>query len=213
MEKKATYHIVSSENQIVDNEPAKTNLVDLLLATRVINQDPRAEKELMARVFDATLSTVSYALQFRENVDDIVQESLLEILHSMEQYRGECSLETWARKISARAAVREIRRNERRRKLFFWFQAPSAQESVAEDHLLDKVLGKELLLLIGRLPPKQQIAIQLRFVHELGLTEIAQIVNSSEETVRKRIQIGRKRLQQMIKNSPVLKDWLTEGMG
>jgi len=197
----------------VNSDPLSEREADLVLAAALIQGNKAAQQKLVKRVFDVVVSTVSYALNNCAFADDAVQDSLMEILKSMKYFRGECSLETWARKIAIRTASRHVRKQRRRNALLFFLPRPPEMElPQAEEHVSKRELRLHLNTLVAKLPEKQQVAIRLRFVNELSLKEISQIVNAPQETVRDRIKTGKKKLRKIIADNPAFEGWLTKGI-
>ncbi len=186
---------------------------DTALASACARHDPSAERRLIQQVFDLVVSTISYAVNSRTYADDIVQEALIEILDSMVHYRGDCSIETWTRKIALRVAMKTVKKQRRRAGLMFFFPRSEPEQPKAEEFTSNQQLRFHLNALVSKLPIKQQIAVRLRFVNELSIKEISQIVDAPEETVRHRIMTGRNRLKKIIERNPAFEGWLKKESG
>jgi RNA polymerase sigma-70 factor (ECF subfamily) len=159
------------------------------------------------------VSTISYTVNSSTYADDIVQDALLEILSSMTYFRGDCSLETWARKIAIRVAMRTLKKQRRREGLMMFFRRSEPEQPMIEEFASERELRFQLNSLVAGLPVKQQVAIRFRYVHELSIREISQIVDAPEETVRHRINTGRKKLRKVIAGNPAFEGWLNKESG
>ncbi len=71
---------------------------------------------------------------------------------------------------------------------------PVAPEMSSHEELLD---GKRVLTLLGHLPKLYRDAIFMRYVEELSLTEIAEILGESENTISVRVHRGIKKLREL----------------
>ena len=181
------------------------------LASAAASGDREAQRLLINEVFDTVSATVSYALNAHVFVQDVVQESLVEILKSMKYFRGECSLATWARRISMRVAYRKVRNYRKYQKKLQSYTQDTYVDAVGEHKLISRELQYQINNAISLLPIKQQQVIRLKYIHEHSISEIAQIVEAPQETVRDRLKVGKKKLKRILTKNPVLSDWIEKG--
>jgi RNA polymerase sigma-70 factor, ECF subfamily len=181
------------------------------LATGAAQGDREAQRLLVNEVFDTVTATVSYALNSSVFAQDVVQESLVEVLKSMKYFRGECSLATWSRRISMRVAYRKIRMNRKYQQRLRSFTQDTYEEARGEHDLISRELQNEINSAISLLPIKQQQVIRLKYIHEHSISEIAQIVEAPQETVRDRLKVGKRKLKRILTKNPDLKDWIEKG--
>ena len=181
------------------------------LASACAGGDREAQRQLVNAIFDTVTSTVSYALNSHIFAQDVVQESLMEVLNSMKYFRGECSLATWSRRISMRVAYKKLKLYRKHQKQLQSFTPESAEAPKGEHAVGARELRMQLNSAIAALPIKQQQVIRLKYVHEHSVQEIAQIVDAPQETVRDRLKVGKKKLKRLLSKNPALRDWIKKG--
>ncbi|MBN2529322.1 MAG: sigma-70 family RNA polymerase sigma factor [Deltaproteobacteria bacterium] len=181
------------------------------IACACANGDREAQRQLINSVFDAVTATVSYALNTHVFAQDVIQESLVEILNSMRYFRGECSLTTWSRRISMRVAYKRLKKFRKYQKQLQSYTPDDAIEPQGELAVGSKELRLQINSAISSLPIKQQQVIRLKYIHEHSIQEIAQIVDAPQETVRDRLKVGKKKLKRLLSKNPALSDWIKKG--
>ena len=120
--------------------------------------------------------------------EDATQEVFMRALTHRERFRGDSTPFTWLYRVATTACLQQLRNNQRRAEKIRGIQA-SARTVVEPDPSqrmdLSRVLAEE---------DEQTLAIAyLRFVDELTLEEVAEIVGLSRKTVQKRIDALRAR--------------------
>lgn len=187
---------------------------DLALAGRVAAGDPCAEREWVERLLDG-VRTLVYCLAGNDrDADDFVQLSILEILGSAGTFRAESSLQAWATKIAVRTTMRQL--NKRRWRSQFVVLEPGFNEQAlahlsgadAEELLIKRRLQSSLLQALGTLKPKYQVALTLRLAQGYSVSEIADITDTTFNTVRERLRVGRQKLHRLIQMYPQLREWV-----
>jgi RNA polymerase sigma factor (sigma-70 family) len=136
------------------------------------------------------------------DADDVFQETFLAALRTYPRLRDARHLDRWLLRIASRKAIDHHRARGRR-------PIPSddlperAQETVPEtvpETVMEQAPGAddELWSAVAALPPRQRIAVVYRHVLDRPYAEIAELMETSEETVRANVYQGVKRLREAI---------------
>ncbi len=190
---------------------------DLALASAA-GCDERASRAVVERLLDRVRATVHYLVAGSSDADDLVQLSLVEILRSIDSFQGRSRLETWADRVTVRTVMRELKRRQRQERPLVRDSgaglAPEdrAQEVLRQDGAQEREalrgqLRRRLALKLQRLSPPRRAVVVLRYVHGYSIREISRITDAPPNTVRDRLQVGKRLLRGFILRDPVLRDW------
>ena len=190
---------------------------DLLLASAAGRRDGQAQRALVARLLDRVRATVHYLVAGHSDAEDLVQLSLVEILRSVGSFQGRSRLETWADRVTVRTAMRELHRRRRHDRALVRDrdEGVAAADRAAEVSLsgpqereaLRGQLRSRLAGKLQRLSPERRAVVILRFVHGYSIHEISRLTGAPPNTVRDRLQVGKRLLRGFILKDPVLRDW------
>ncbi len=160
-----------------------------------------AVSEAAARSFDALVALhrpriFRFALASLRDPDaagTVTQDCFLKAYRAQDRFRRECSMETWLMQI----AVNLIRDYARNRKLQFWRRTRETESAadILANHCDERGRSPEALALMkervgavweaaAKLPGKQKAVFLLRFVEDLDLLEIAEVMKMKEGTVK-----------------------------
>ncbi len=125
----------------------------------------------------------------KENALDIVQDSIVKALHSVDRLDELAYMKTWFYRIVINTAIDFIRKHQR--------------VTVMEDDVLgsflpmqeDEFTDMDLQNAIDQLPLKQRTLITLRFFEDLKIDEIADITGDNINTVKTRLYAALKKLR------------------
>jgi RNA polymerase sigma-70 factor (ECF subfamily) len=170
--------------------------VRLMLAFR--NGDERAFDALFERWAGRVLRFVERMVREPGVAEDLVQETFLRLWRARERYQPEARFSTWLFTIAGNAARNELRRPFRgaahdsldeegeRVKLEL------AADDPPSDELVDaRRAGLSMDAALAALPERQREALWLRAVEGLSYAEVAQALETSEQSVKALIHRAR----------------------
>lgn len=129
-----------------------------------------------------------------DDAQDAAQETFVRIYRSFDQYRGDCSFRSWIYRIATNEALRII--SKRRQEVVLLESAATGVQFIAGDNYIDyddKVAVK-LQKAILTLPPKQQLAFNLRYYDELAFDEIARIADSTPSSIKASYHVAKEKI-------------------
>lgn len=147
--------------------------------------------------------------------EDCVQLTMIEIVQSVDRFRGDCSLDGWVSTVAAHVVYKHIRRRRTERRLFGNVDAddamPASTACVGRDAQARSML-KRVLDHIGAIEEAKAWAYVLHDVCGYDLKEIAQITGVSVAAAQTRLVRGRREVHERIAADPELAN-LLEDMG
>ncbi|MET0387577.1 MAG: sigma-70 family RNA polymerase sigma factor [Polyangiales bacterium] len=189
-------------------EPA---LDELSLAQRCAAGDLTAQHLFFERERHQVHRTLYRVLGSNQHMEDLLQETFIEVFGSLQHFRGESSLHTWVDTIAARVVYRHLAR--RRQQL-----APlsAADEVRANGGDLERQTDarhalRQLYGLLDRLEPKYRVAYTLHVIDGRPLKEIAAMTHCSVMAVKNRIWRARQWVHERAARDPVLRELVAAG--
>jgi RNA polymerase sigma-70 factor, ECF subfamily len=169
---------------------------DIELMVQVARGEPAAQRVLVRRLLRRIERVCRALLRNRVDAEDAAQLSVIEILKSARNFRGESSLERWSDRITARTALRAVA-SERRAHRPPFEEEPRVTHGSAEYALL----AHECL---DRLSERQRSVLILRHGLEYSVEEIAEIAGISPNSVKDRLLRGRTELRRLLRRDQVV---------
>jgi RNA polymerase sigma factor (sigma-70 family) len=120
--------------------------------------------------------------------DDCYQETWLAALRAYPRLRHGENLRSWIFTVAHRKAIDHVRANRRQP-----LPVADPPETSADPPVMDG--QPEIWARVRELPPKQRTAVALRFVVDAAYSEIAAMMQTSEEAARRNVHEGLKRLR------------------
>jgi RNA polymerase sigma-70 factor (ECF subfamily) len=164
---------------------------DAELVERIRKRDRDAFRILYTRYIHYLAGVVFSLLGADSELDDVLQETLLEAVGSLDRLEDPASLRRWLVTIAVRRVQRALHRRKRRRWIASHFAvvAPKWLTSAAEWPL------SELQLALDALPPKVRIPWILRRIEELELADVASACSISMATAKRRVATADERIR------------------
>jgi RNA polymerase sigma-70 factor (ECF subfamily) len=177
---------------------------ELLAALR--RADPSAATALHDRVRPQVDRTIARLLGRRDaDHEDLAQLAMIELVTTIDRYRGECSLDTWTSTLTARVVYKQIRKRRVERRFLgaadaedYVARAPAPTERAAiARNLMQRVRGH-----LSAIDQDKGWTFLLHDVCGYDLQEIAQITNVSVSAAQTRLVRGRRELHERIAADP-----------
>lgn len=160
--------------------------------------DREAFKRLYERFARYAMGVTLRYVPKRDDALDIVQDSFISIITSIAtfEYRGEGSLKSWVSKIISRQAVSWMK--EHRQLSFSELTLDEFEED--DDPAIEKVPKELVNEMIGRLPVRYRVVVNLRAFEELSHKDIALRLGISEKASTTLFSRAKRKLAMMIKD-------------
>jgi RNA polymerase sigma factor (sigma-70 family) len=127
---------------------------------------------------------------------DVMQEAWLDITRGLRGLDDPARFGPWAYRIVTRRSARWIRREQRRRQV----EREAAVERPADVHSAGGATDASdaVNVALGRLPADQQAILELRYVEEYGIEQIAEALGIAAGTVKSRLFHARQQLRDLL---------------
>lgn len=167
-----------------------------LLAT-LRAKDPAAFAALVAQ-HQARVAGLAYrVLGWPQDVEDVVQEVFVAALRSLPKFRGQCTMETWLYRITLNSC------RSFRRKRVGWLRAIRPWREAATRHgcpsadlaTPDREVCEQVRRAVRTLPTRYREVVVLRYLEDLPVAEISEVLGVSRSAVEVRLSRARQRLR------------------
>ncbi|MFZ0491686.1 MAG: sigma-70 family RNA polymerase sigma factor [Acidimicrobiia bacterium] len=120
-------------------------------------------------------------------VDDIVQSIWLKVVRGLPRLRDPAGFPAWIFSIARRCVIDRYRRHD---------PVEPLDETVDEafDDLDDRLAAGEIAGAVAGLPPAEREVVELHYLVDLSIADIAQVVGAPEGTVKSRLSRARRML-------------------
>lgn len=171
-----------------------------------IDKDSKSQEEFYNHYYGYALKTVfRYIFQY-EKATDVVNDSFVKIFNSLAKFNldknnadTEKILMGWMKRILINTAIDELRRSQSAPSIcelpeYIWEEADRSQSAD------QKVLFKELICEIKRLPPSYKMVFNLFVIDGFSHNEIAVMLGISEGTSKSALAKAKAQLKKFLSN-------------
>ena len=199
--------------------PQAAYLEDVLLVERCLGRVSGAQEAAARDLFRRYRGRVHAAL-FRilggnADMEDLLQETFVQVFASLKSWRAEASLATWIDRIAVRVAYRAIgRRRARPEQVGLDDDTPAPVVTTdGPATVLARDGVRRLYAALDRLPPAARVAFALHEIDGRSMAEVAEVTSASVTATKLRVWRARRTLEAAAARDPVLREFLRDDGG
>ncbi len=189
-------------------------LVPPIEEAELVARCQKGEPDAFRRLFERERSRV-HRLFYRVvgsnmHMDDLLQDTFLEVFRSLPSFRGDSSLRTWIDRCAVRVAYAHFRRKARLGALepipdSLGSGAPGPEERTSRREAVRRLYSE-----LERLEAKQRLAFTLSAIEGRTLLEVAEIMDATLAATKVRVWRARRVLESRAHKDPLLSEFLSE---
>lgn len=190
-------------------------LDDSQLLASIRSGDPDAAAALHDRLRPVVERAIRRLLGRRDrDHEDLTQQAMIEVVYTIDRFRGDCPLDAWASTVAAHVVYNHIRRRTTERRIFDGARledddAPASLRSLSRDTAARSTLKR----VMGHLDAIDEVKAWTYVLHDVcgyDLREVAEITETSVAAAQSRLVRGRRELRERLAADPELAPMLSE---
>lgn len=178
------------------------------LIAAVRRGDRRSADALVRRAGPRAKAAIRRLLRHASHDDaDLLQLVLIELVTSIDAYRGDCSLNTWVDRIAAHVVYKRLRRRSLEARLFEGLgddDAGVAGPASAERASMASSLVARVRDVLSHLDPEKVTTWVMVDVHGLSLEEVAHALEVTPVAAQSRVSRARREVRACLEGDPEL---------
>ncbi len=191
-----------------------TNFSDVALLRQWKNGDIQGYNSLVKRYERPLLVFIFKTIRDDFDAKDVLQETFVRLHRSLDKLKEDKSLKSWLYTTANNLSIDYLRKRKPGKVTAMdhqdtTFQALADASDIEgpqrpDDKMSETVMQEKILEAIETLPKQQRMAMTLRSVKGFSLREIADVMNSTEQTVGTTLFAARKKLMKTLQ--PILEE-------
>lgn len=183
---------------------------DLELARRAASGDRGAQRELFLEQRVNVHRALFRILGSNREIEDLLQDSFIEIYRALPSFRGDSTLGRWCQTIAIRVAYLAISRRRPPAVDLALVEDSVASDTDVRRHVQVREATRRLYAALDRIEAKQRIAFALAAIDGKSLVEVAELTNSSVFAVKTRVWRARRELMRRAGKDAALAAYLQD---
>ncbi|MDF2651302.1 MULTISPECIES: RNA polymerase sigma factor SigW [unclassified Paenibacillus] len=183
------------------------NFVEARLAKLARNGDRNAFAELVELYKDKIFHLAYRMLNNKQEAEDAVQETFLRVYTNLHRYDENQKFSTWIFRIGTNLCIDKLRRRKNTYSLDaempdgegndYYAMLPS-HEDTPEKQVIVSETQEQIRQAIETLPEKYKSVVILRYLHDMSLQEISDVLDMPVTTIKTRVHRGREYLRKRL---------------
>lgn len=197
-------------DMVVGFPASTTREHDLELARRAATGDRAAQRALFLEQRANVHRALFRILGSNRDLEDLLQDSFIEIFKALGSFRGDSTLGRWCQTIAVRVAYLAISRRRPPAVELALVEETVASDTDVRRHVQIREAARRLYGALDRIEAKQRIAFALAAIDGKPLAEVAELTGSSVFAVKTRVWRARRELMRRAGKDAVLAAYLED---
>jgi RNA polymerase sigma-70 factor (ECF subfamily) len=192
------------------------NFVDTRLAKLARNGDRGAFAELVELYKDKIYHLAYRMLNNKHEAEDAVQETFLRVYTNLHRYDEQQKFSTWIFRIGTNHCIDRLRKRKHSAYSLDaempdgegndYYSMLPGNEDTPEKQIILSETQLQIRKAIDALPEKYKSVVILRYLQDMSLQEISDVLDMPVTTVKTRVHRGREYLRKRLEQEPSLAD-------
>lgn len=183
------------------------NYVEARLAKLSRNGDRHAFEELVDMYKDKIYHLGYRMLGQSGDAEDVVQETFLRVYMNLDRYDENQKFSTWIYRIATNLCIDRLRKRKPNYSLDAelpdsegadWYSTLASDQDTPEEELVLSETQQQIRKAIETLPEKYKSVVILRYLHDMSLQEIGDVLQMPVTTIKTRVHRGREFLRKKL---------------
>ncbi|WP_438449054.1 RNA polymerase sigma factor SigW [Gorillibacterium sp. sgz5001074] len=183
------------------------NYVETRLVQLSRNGDRRAFEELVDMYKDKIYHLGYRMLGQSGDAEDVVQETFLRVYMNLDRYDENQKFSTWIYRIGTNLCIDRLRKRKPNYSLDAelpdadgadWYSTLPSDQDTPEEEIMLSETQQQIRQAIDTLPEKYKSVVILRYLHDMSLQEIGDVLQMPVTTVKTRVHRGREFLRKKL---------------
>lgn len=133
-----------------------------------------------------------------EDADDVLQNTFLKAWNGLDGFQGDAKISTWLSRIAINESLDLLRRNKQQ--TISTEEASVANSLMADRYFDGSEIEAQLQEAVASLPDVQRTVFQLRYFEEMKYSDMSQLLNTSEGSLKASYHIAVKKISDFFKS-------------
>lgn len=192
------------------NTSADLSQGDRALALRCAEGDRAAQKQLFQEHKARVHATLYRILGSNQDIEDLVQDTFLEVFRSLHHYRGDSRLGTWISRICSRVAFAFLSRRKPKSASLDLVPEPPSDQQGSDEVAGAREAARRLYGVLDKIDGKQRIAFALHVIDGRSMRDVAEITEASLVATKSRVWRARREVEKYARKDPFLANYLAD---
>jgi RNA polymerase sigma-70 factor, ECF subfamily len=170
----------------------------LLASSNFEALNPNVQKEIYHEFYKMVYPIIIYMVKDHALTEDVIQESFLKVVYKMPAIDDENKLKAWIKVVVKNCTYNLLRKTKKNRneidsdRVYLYDNLETYIDSVSTESVIEsKFMSETIKKYLKELKPEYQALLELRWHKQLSYKEIAETLDTAEETVKYKLHRAR----------------------